>query len=182
MKKTLKPIALLGAVVLALGMSPAFAQAPPSGDAPGGGMHRGMHGKHGPEGPGDFMFMRLMHRLDLSADQRDKVKDIVRTYRDGDLGTAARDLRDAHHALEVAIWSTGSTEASISEAVQGLSAKIAAMAEVRHRMAGEITNVLTDEQRAQLQNLLQEPPPEPGMGPGMEPGGSGRPGRMRGGR
>jgi Spy/CpxP family protein refolding chaperone len=132
-----------------------------------GGMG-GLHGHDGFGGPGGAMYGRLLQALDLTADQKQKIHDIMKAHHEkfASLGAAAR---SAHEALADKLFSTGPLTASDLDGVVQQATR--ARSDLMHEglaVAVEVRGVLTPAQiakaaqihgqmkslRAQMQQLL----------------------------
>ncbi len=120
-----------------------------SGDAggPGGpGARRGGQGGPGrPGGPGGFGPMMMLGRLDLTTDQRDRVRQIMDSHRDEQQALGDRAMK-AHDALQEAVTSTFN-EGVIRARAADVAAVDADMAVAQARVFGEVYQILTPEQQ-----------------------------------
>lgn len=168
MTKTFRRIGLgLGAAAIAVmvagaGYQHLSAQAPGPGGpgvgrggdmrGPGGPMGR-RGGPGGPGGPG-MLGPMMFGRLDLTSDQRDRVRQIMDSHRDEQKALGDRAMK-AHEALQDAI--TGTFDES---AIRARSADVAAveadMAVAQARVFGEVYQILTAEQQQKLKTLQAE--------------------------
>lgn len=122
----------------------------PGGRGPGGPMGR-RGGPGGPGGPGGFAPM-MLRQLDLTSEQRDKVKQIMDSHRDEQRGLMERSMK-AHEALAEA-----STTGAFDEgAVRARAAEVAAvesdMAVAQARVFSEVYQILTPEQQTKLKEM-----------------------------
>jgi Spy/CpxP family protein refolding chaperone len=106
-----------------------------------------------------------LRELDLSPEQRSQVRTLVRAAREGGLMEAGEQLHAARHALECALWDPATEDA-------GLRALRAAAAEaedrvfaLRRQLAHDVLQVLTEDQRAQLLQVLRARDETPAWGP-----------------
>jgi Spy/CpxP family protein refolding chaperone len=150
--------------LVVLAVAPAMAQR--SGGR-GAGPGAGPFGHDGPGQPGHGPeVMRLvMHRLDLSASQRDAIRDLLHERRAEVDPETLEAHRAARHAMVRLLWSPDATP-------EGIDAQAAALAEFdRARAARQFETTrrvlaeLTPEQVAELQILIEDPP-ERHRGPG----------------
>lgn len=150
-------ILLAGAIALAV---PLAVQARPfSGercdhDKHGGpGMH-GMYGDHDRHGgwdrPDGERLPRMLSNLDLSAAQRDQVRELVRAQADAMRDKAAA-LRTVHEELRALPLSPDYSEAKVKALAEASGRAAAEMAELRVRTARRIHELLTPEQRKALE-------------------------------
>lgn len=120
------------------------------GFGPGGEPGR-MMGGMGPMGPLGF----ALHRLDLTAEQRDRIHDLFSAQRDAD-----RPLRDKMRALRDQRMKepmpTTFDEAGVRARAEE-RAKVMVEMQVAHaRLASQVLGVLTPEQRDELQKMRDE--------------------------
>ena len=164
MTATVKRMALtLGAGLLAAGVSAgAYVHAQDQNASPqpppfhGRGMGRGGPGPGGPGrgGPGGPMGMLPMigPRLGLSDAQRDQIKTIADTHKDEWKALADRG-RSAHLALDDAITGDGVNEALVRQKASEAAAVDADVAVARAHAHAEVLQILTADQKAQLQAM-----------------------------
>jgi Spy/CpxP family protein refolding chaperone len=170
MTKTVKRIGLgIGAAALAVALAGAgyehlSAQTPDQGGRPGAGRFGGpggpggpmgrRGGPGGPGGPGMGVLGPLMGRLDLTSDQRDRLRQIVESHRDDQRQLADRAMK-AHDALQEAI--TGSfDESAIRARANDVAAVDADQAVLQARIYHEAVQILTSEQQEKLKTLQTE--------------------------
>ena len=143
----------IGATAIAVIMAGAgyqnlSAQGPGFG-GPAGGRFGGP-GRGGPGGPAGIAGP-MLERLDLTSDQRDRVRQIMESHRDEQRALADRG-RQAHEALNDAI--TGTFDES---AIRARSADVATVdadtAVAQARIFGEVFQVLTADQQTKLKQL-----------------------------
>lgn len=171
----------LGVVmVAALGIVALRAQqGPPPGRGPGGpgGRGQGMFGP-GPGGPMAGMMLRGLGQLDLTDDQKAKIKEIHEANRDAAQAIGTK-LVAAHEALNDAV-----TADPVDKGVIGEKAAVVAAVELEAALARadvheKVFGVLTPEQKAKAKQLRAEARDRAeqmigrGMGRGMG-GGMGR--------
>jgi Spy/CpxP family protein refolding chaperone len=149
--------------VLHAAESPGAAQAPAMA---GGDKHRG----HGPmEGFGPFGFMA--RELNLSDDQRSRVKAIFAAARDED-APIRQQLEELHQQVHDAIVTNGYNDSQIRALVQAKSSAMVEMAVHGIATLAKVRDVLTPEQQQKLEQLRANRPPHggPGFGgPGFGP-------------
>ncbi len=147
MKTNLLAKTALGIVALALSLGTVYAQAGPGpgrrGPGPGPGMGRGMMG-------------RMAEALDLTADQRAKIRQIRAKYMAGALGNHMDAMSDARANLRIVVHDMASTDEQVQEAARAVAAEVTVLAVEGHRMAAEISAVLTPEQRAKAAELRKQ--------------------------
>jgi Spy/CpxP family protein refolding chaperone len=96
----------------------------------------------------------MLGRLDLTSDQRDRVRQIVDSHRDDQQQIADRAMK-AHDALQDAI--TGSfDESAIRARVNDVAAVDADQAVLQARVYHEVVQILTSEQQENLKTLQAE--------------------------
>lgn len=118
-------------------------------------------------GHGRDMVSHMTKVLGLTDDQSSRIQVIVDTYTKGSLGEKMKAMGEARGALDVAIHDPSRTDQQILEAAKDVSSLDASLAVERHHMAGEISAVLTPEQRAKLTTIAHDhmafrrsPPPD----------------------
>lgn len=151
MKTTLKT--LLIATTLAGGLTAGLAHAmPPGGDCGEGPRAMGFD-RHGMDA--DARIERMAATLNLSKEQRDKVRAIVDKAR-----PQSRELRDKladnHKQLRALMEQGTPKEADVRKLADTQGKLIADMIVQRTRVHGEISAVLTPEQRDQLKQRFQQ--------------------------
>src|SRR5438477_5134458 len=120
---------------------------------PGGPFGRG--GPGGPGGPLGVLGPMVLQRLDLTTDQRDRVKQIVDSHREeqralGDRGMAA------HEALDAAITSDALNEGLLRAVAADLAAVEADETVLHARIYSEVLQILTTDQQAKLKTIQAE--------------------------
>ncbi len=140
-------VLLGGSLVLAQGRGPGFGPGP--------------HGRMG-RGPGPMA--GALHQLDLTDEQRDQVRATVQEKMQGQLGDLMRQARQARRDLERLVADPTAGEAAVLDAAHQAGLAGEQLAVERHRLAVAIGKILTDEQRQQFLQLLEE---GPGRGPMM---------------
>jgi len=125
------------------------------GMGPGGPGGRG--GPMGPGGPGGPMGMLPMFgpRLGLTDEQKDQVKSIVESHK-GEWKAIADRVRTAHEALEDAVTADAVDEGLVRQRSAEAGAVEADMAVARARAFAEFVQILTADQKAQLQTMRAE--------------------------
>jgi len=120
-----------------------------NGGGPGGPIGR-RGGPGGPAGPG-MVALGLLQRLDLTSDQRDRVKQILDSHRDEQTSLVERG-RAAHEALQDAVTGSGD-ESLIRAKAADVAAVEADMAVTESRVYNEVFQILTPEQQAKAKKL-----------------------------
>jgi Spy/CpxP family protein refolding chaperone len=161
MTATMQRVALtLGAGLIALGVGAGayvHAQDQNTNPPPPAFRGRGM----GPGGPGRGaggpmgMLPMLGPRLGLSDAQRDQIKTIAATHKDEWKALAGRG-RAAHMALDDAISADAVDEAAIRQKSAEAAAVDADVAVARAHAHGEVLQILTADQKAQLKTMQSE--------------------------
>lgn len=149
MKKTLWVAAV---VVAALALVPLTAQEATRPQAPGRGMGRGF----GPGGPGPG----LVHRLDLTDQQREQVQAIMEERRASRPGANMMELQKQ---LQAALFADTVDLAKVEALKDAIRAAEAAMLSARIDTELKINHILTPEQRAKARELIAAGP-GPGRG------------------
>ena len=111
-----------------------------------GPMRHGAFPGHGVRGRGARMAF-MAQELDLSAEQRDRVRTLMRETWAGELGEKTRTMHEAHANLAKLIHDPDADETQVLDAARALAVPTEEIALARHRLAVEIAGVLTPEQR-----------------------------------
>jgi Spy/CpxP family protein refolding chaperone len=120
------------------------------GPGPGGRFGRG--GPGGPGGPMGALGPMMLERLDLTTDQRDRVKQIVDSHRNDQQAIGKR-MMAAHDALESAVTNGNFDEALIRTRAADVAAVEADDTVLRARIYGEVLQILTSDQQAKLKTM-----------------------------
>ena len=118
----------------------------PDGGGPGG--RRG--GPGGPGGPGALGPM-MLERLDLTSDQRDRVRQILDSHRDDERAIGDRAMK-AHEALDDVMSGTFD-ESAIRARAADVAAVEADVAVAQGRIYSEVFQILTADQQTKLKKL-----------------------------
>ena len=119
---------------------------------PGGpGARRG--GPGGPGGPGGVGPM-MLERLDLTGDQRDRVRQIMDSHRDEQRALGDRAMK-AHEALQDAITATFD-EGAVRARAADVAVVDADMAVAQARVFGEVYQILTPEQQEKMKQRREQ--------------------------
>jgi len=136
----LRTAACLTAATLALATLPAAAQEMgPRGHGHGGGNP----------------ILHMTKELGLNDAQTAQVKAITEKYNSGDLGKSMDRARDARAALMRAIHDVSATEGQVRDAAANVALAESDSAVAHHRMAVEISALLTPDQKAKLAEMFQ---------------------------
>lgn len=112
-----------------------------------GGMHEGMYGMEGPHG--------MLRGLNLTEAQRDQIfkihHDQAPAFRE-----QAKKVRAAHDELRKLSFADRFDEASVRKAADAQGKAIADLAVMRAQSMNRVRNVLTPEQRSQLDRMRDE--------------------------
>ena len=152
-------VALAG-VAYAAGQNTSTAQAQGTGPgAPGrfggpGGPDGpfGRGGRGGPGGPMGILGPMMIERLDLTTDQRDRVKQILDSHREEQQAIAEREMA-ARGALEAAITADTFDESVIRARAADVGAVEADETVVRARVYAEVFQILTSDQQTKLKGM-----------------------------
>jgi periplasmic protein CpxP/Spy len=142
---------VLGSAIVAAMIAPlvvisaSFAQ-------PGGG-HRGGRGFGPGPGMGPFEGLRMLRELDLSDEQRQQVKDVLDKARE--TGTQSQ-LMQARKALQDAVESSTIDEDNIRNLADQVGVAEGNAAVERAHIHQQILQILTDEQRQELDKMKVE--------------------------
>jgi len=143
----------------------AFAQTPGEpppdrpGDGPGMGPGPGMHAAPGAMALGPVG--RALRDLDLTGAQRDRVRELVESAVEGDLREAAEAHRLARREVEMQVWAREADEVALLAALQRSAETAETLTRARAALARSIRAELTEEQNAQLDEMLRNLPDEP---------------------
>lgn len=118
------------------------------GPGPGG---PGMGRRGGPGGPGGFGPM-LFDRLNLTTDQRDRVRQIRESHREEQQALRTR-AAQAHQALRSAVTSATFDEPAVRTRAAEVAAVDTDVAVAEARIYAEIYQILTTEQQEQLKKF-----------------------------
>ncbi len=155
-----KPSRLIAAAALAVALAvPAFLYA--TGGAQGsdataapGAMPAMAHGAHGSDGAGMFLH-HLAGQLNLSADQKDKIKAVFTAHKD-QLQTQMTQLHQARTTLANAVHADTFDENAIRTAAAALGQAEADGAVLHAQLFGEVKLLLTPDQLAKAKELLAQ--------------------------
>ena len=112
-----------------------------------------------PPPPPDLLGMggRALRELDLSDDQHARLHNLLELSRDNDLGATMETVHRARRALERALWDPKAGDAEIATLRGRMVEAEDRLLAVRRQVVGEVLKLLTEEQRAQLQQSLDAP-------------------------
>ena len=94
----------------------------------------------------------MIERLDLTADQKDRVKQIVDSHR-ADQQAIGQRMMAAHNALDLAITSGSFDEALVRTRAADVAAVEADETVLRARIYAEVLQILTSDQQAKLKTM-----------------------------
>lgn len=100
-------------------------------------------------------FGRLSQELDLSLEQRERIRSILRDGRDGDLGDAFRAARVARRRVGQVVHDPAAGADEVRKAVREAEKAAEALAVERHETFLEVFSVLTPEQKEKAKRLLE---------------------------
>lgn len=137
----LRTAAFVTAAALTLAILPAASQemGPPG--------HPRSHGDGGP-------ILHMMKELGLNESQTAQAKTITEKYRDGVLGKSMDQARGARTTLMKTIHDVSATDAQVREAAANVALAESESAVAHHRMAVEISAILTADQRTKLADMF----------------------------
>ncbi len=118
---------------------------------PPDGAHR--HGPGAGGGPG-WLMGRLADKLDLSKEQRETIRGLFETHRD-DTAPLREDLRGLEGAVEESIHAEPFDEEAVRAVAQQVADVRVELAVARARLAQEVHQVLTPEQREQAAEMRE---------------------------
>jgi Spy/CpxP family protein refolding chaperone len=107
---------------------------------------------------GDFpshIFAHMSRALDLTDDQKSKIKDVLRSHAD-EIKAQMQASATARHSLHDAVMAQPTNEAAIRAAAAQLGQAQGDGGLLFARIRGEIDPILTDAQRARLQSLREQ--------------------------
>ena len=133
----LRTAAFVTAAALALASVPGAAQ------ESGQKRHGPDHGEMGP-------MLHILKDIGLNDAQLGQVHGITAKYMDGALGQAMRSMRAARGTEQKTIHDVTATDQQVREAAASVALLESEMAVQHHRMAIEISSILTAEQRTKL--------------------------------
>ena len=110
-----------------------------------------------PRGHGDGEGNPILHmakELGLNDSQMTQVKAITDKYNDGALGKSMDQARQARGALMRTVHDVNATEAQVRDAAANVALAESESAVTHHRMAIEISALLTADQRAKLADMF----------------------------
>ena len=114
------------------------------------GPFRGGHRGHGPEG--GFHPMRALMQLDLAADQKQSIYDILKKY-EQDQDKARESMQERRQQMGGLMTAEELDEAAIRRTLQQTSAAMEDAVVLRAKMFAEIRSVLNTEQQEQLAEM-----------------------------
>jgi len=136
---------LVLSALVALIVAPALAQ----------GHAHGNHGEWHPAGPDGRAHDRIFAQLDLTADQKTEIHEMMGEHRSA-VEPLRKQVREGHEQVAQLVHAGAIDEAAIRAAVIDAAQIDAELAVERARLVQEIRSVLTPEQREQADELMQE--------------------------
>jgi Spy/CpxP family protein refolding chaperone len=112
----------------------------------------------GYHGPGAGPLGSVFHELDLTTDQRDRLRSTVEQFMQGQLGELMRAQREQRQTMFRMIHDPNTEESAIVDAVHRSILGAEQLALEQHRMTVALFDILTEEQRQQALELLAELP------------------------
>jgi|CXWL01.1.fsa_nt_gi Spy/CpxP family protein refolding chaperone len=116
-------------------------------------------GRHRPLGPGlpppGFLLQRVVDRLDLTAEQRQEIRDIVKAH-GAELKVELATIRDSREQLFSTVHAESVDEAEIRAAAAAVGDAEADLAVTRAAIVQEVREVLTPEQQAEAKQMVAE--------------------------
>lgn len=168
-KHTLARFLIASSIALGVSLS-AHANPMMDGVGQGPGGHMGMHGMSGPGMQGMDHMPRFLHGLNLSEAQRDKIFELMHAQMPA-MREKAKGLHKAHMELRQLEMSPDYNEAKVKALTEANAKTMAEMAQMRARTAHAIYQMLTPEQRKQIDEMKSRPASrgmgKGGFGPGM---------------
>ena len=119
---------------------------------PDGGPGFGRFGGPGGRGGGPLGALGVINRLNLTDDQRSQVRQLMES-RQEETRTLAERVRSAHDALQQAVTASSFDEGTIRARSADVASAEADMAVARGRLHADVLQLLTAEQRTQLNQL-----------------------------
>jgi len=114
------------------------------------------HGHMGGDGPGmGFGLIRMLDRMDLSADQERQVASVLKSHRDEIVKEAAA-AAEAGSALKKAMHAPSFSEESVKEAARTMAAQHERMILLRAKIMNEVRSKLTPDQNEQIQRFTEK--------------------------
>jgi Spy/CpxP family protein refolding chaperone len=96
---------------------------------------------------------RIARELDLTVEQREQIREIFRAHWQAGLDDLIRENRDVRRGLARLIHDPGASDSEIRAAVRAAGEPAEDLAVARHRLALDIQDVLTPEQRRRAREL-----------------------------
>lgn len=108
---------------------------------------------HGHRFHGRNPMFRLMHRLNLTADQKSKVAAILK-QEEPDIKTAAQQMVEARKQLFTAVMSANYDAKAVSAASQQVANAAEQLAQIRAKIVSQTVPILTPEQQTTFKNMV----------------------------
>jgi Spy/CpxP family protein refolding chaperone len=113
-------------------------------------------GRMGGDGPGmGFGLIRMLDRMDLSADQERQVASVLKAHRD-EIAQEAAAAAEAGSALKKAMHAPSFSEESVKEAARTMAAQHERMILLRARIMNEVRAILTPDQNERIQRFAEK--------------------------
>ena len=123
-----------------------------------GGLAVAGPGRYRDGNAGGPRLQRLARELDLTDGQKARIKEIFDAHRADGLGAAAQSSRQARRDLRLLIHDPAADESAIRNAATRVAQTEGDLAVERHKMFGEIYQLLTPEQQEKAKALGQREP------------------------
>lgn len=101
---------------------------------------------------------RALRELDLTAEQRDRIRTVVHSSKDQGLREAAEAVHTARQALERALWDRDADDTRLAALRQAAADAEDRLLAARRPLVRDVLQVLTEDQRTELLKLLDETP------------------------
>lgn len=101
---------------------------------------------------------RALHGVDLTVEQRRQIRTRVEAAKKEGLSDAVERLHGSRRALERAVWNPDTGDAELGRLRGEVAEAEERLLTLRRRLAGEVLQLLSEEQRQQLARALDERP------------------------
>jgi protein CpxP len=143
---------VVGAVVVALGLTSVYVSAQNTSGGPGPFMGRGRGGPGGPMGMMGPLSPMIMNRLNLTDAQRSQITSVLQAH-SSDIKAVGGRASVARKALEAAISAATVDESAIRARSADVATVEADMAVMRAQIRAEVWQILTPDQQTQANTL-----------------------------